>query len=210
MRLRHVKMANNIIEASPYIVLDPFSYCSKWKELFGNDNPIHVEIGMGKGKFIIEKAINNPDINFIGIEKFDSVIVRALQKVNDKEIVNLKFIREDAFNVDKLFNKEVERIYLNFSDPWPKKRHEKRRLTSYSFLQKYDIIFKDKKYIHFKTDNRHLFEYSLISVTDYGYKIDSLSLDLHDDNLEDNVTTEYEEKFHKKGYPIYKMEISRN
>ena len=151
-------------------------------------------------------AKNNPDINYIGIEKFDSVMVRAIEKLEFEDIPNLKLIKIDAEKIIEVFDKEIERLYLNFSDPWPKERHEKRRLTSENFLKKYDNIFKSKKNITFKTDNRKLFEYSLKSFTDYGYRINMISLDLHKDAIS-NVETEYEIKFSNKGYPIYMVDV---
>lgn len=209
MRLRNVKGAKEKIENSKYIVLDYEKYRGNFKNIFDNNNPICIEIGTGKGKFIRELALNNPNINYIGIEKFDSVIVRALEKVEDEEINNLRFLRLDATNIDEIFDKEIDTIYLNFSDPWPKVRHTNRRLTSECFLKKYDKLFKDSKKIIFKTDNRHLFEFSVKSMTDYGYKIEELCLDLYAEPLEDNVSTEYEDKFHKKGMPIYKIVVTK-
>ena len=162
MRLRNVKNKEEILKSSHLLVLDYSSYKGKWKKLFKNNNPIYIEIGMGKGDFILENAINYPDINFIGIEKYDSVIARAIQKIEGiKEMPsNLRLIRMDAINIEDAFSKEISRIYLNFSDPWPKKRHQERRLTSNTFLKRYDSIFKDKKEIYMKTDNVSLFEFS--------------------------------------------------
>ncbi len=211
MRLRNVKNANDFINTSPYIIKDYESYKGKYKKMFNNNNEIHLEIGMGKGDFIIEKAKKNPQINFIGIEKFDSVIVRALQKLDriGEIIPNLKLIRMDAKEIEKVFFKEIDTIYLNFSDPWPKNRHANRRLTSTEFLKRYDSIFKNNKRIEMKTDNRKLFEFSIISFIDYNYKIEDISLDLYSDNLEDNVETEYEKKFHEKGFTIYKITVKK-
>ena len=168
MRLRNVKGSKTIIENSKYIILNPFENKGNWNKIFNNDNEIHIEIGMGKGKFISEIAIKNPDVNFIGIEKFDSVIVRAVQKLEEKEIPNLKLIRMDAKELDKVFNHEISRIYLNFSDPWPKSKHEKRRLTSPQFLRIYDKVFKDKNEIFLKTDNKKLFAYSAVPAKRYS------------------------------------------
>ena len=162
---------------------------------------------MGKGNFIIGKALKNPDINYIGIEKFDSVMVRAVEKLEDMEIKNLKLIKIDAEEIEEIFDKEVSTIYLNFSDPWPKKRHIKRRLSSDNFLKKYDGLFKSEKRIIMKTDNRKLFEYSIKSFTDYGYKIEELSLDLYNDDIIDNVQTEYESKFVSLGQRIYMIKV---
>lgn len=206
MRLRNVKGASIRIELSPYIVKDYKDYKGKFNTLFNNNNPICIEIGMGKGNFIINMAKSNPQINFIGIEKFDSVIVRAVEKLALERIDNLKLIKMDADMINEVFEKEIDKIYLNFSDPWPKERHHKRRLTDANFLNKYDSLFKNDKNIIFKTDNRKLFEFSIKSFTDYGYKIKSLSLNLHEDNIP-NVETEYEVKFSSKGYPIYKVDV---
>lgn len=209
MRLRNVKNAKAQIESSSYILLDPKEYCGKFKELFNNDNPIYIEIGMGKGQFIINNALRYSDINFIGIEKYDSVIVRAIQKIGNQEIPNLKLIRMDALQIHEIFNKEIDRIYLNFSDPWPKDRHEHRRLTSKQFLQKYDLIFKDTKNIVMKTDNRKLFEFSIKSFNDYGYKINDISLDLYNDEHVSNIPTEYEDRFVSRGQVIYMIDVHK-
>ncbi len=209
MRLRNVKGAKEIIESSNYVVLDYKEYRGNYNKLFKNNNPIYVEIGMGKGKFIIDNAMKYPNINFIGIEKYDSVVVRAIQKLEDKDIPNLKIIRMDALEITDVFDKEVSRIYLNFSDPWPKDRHEHRRLSSDIFLKKYDLIFKDNKNIVMKTDNRNLFEYSVKSFVNYGYKINDISLDLHQANYPNNIMTEYEEKFVSKGSSIYMIDVSK-
>ena len=207
MRLRNVKGAAATIESSDYIILNPKDNKGSFNRLFNNDNPIYIEIGMGKGNFIIENAIKNPNINFIGIEKFDSVMVRAIEKLNGKYIPNLKFIKMDATEIDEVFEKEIDRIYLNFSDPWPKKRHAKRRLTHTEFLRKYDRIFKSTREIVLKTDNRKLFEFSIIELTNYGYKIQEISLDLYKDDIIDNIQTEYEKRFNEKGFPIYMISL---
>ncbi len=205
MRLKNVKNAKDIINNSKYIVLNPYDYKGKWNSLFKNNNPINIEIGMGKGNFIIKMAKKYKDINFIGIEMFDSVIVRSVQKLENEDIPNLKLIRLDANYIEDIFDKEINTIYLNFSDPWPKKRHEKRRLTSDVFLKKYDNIFKGKKEIIQKTDNINLFSYSLTSLSLYGYKFDYVTLDLLSENDLDNVLTEYESKFNSKGVRICKL-----
>lgn len=207
MRLRNVKGAKEIIESSNYVVLNYKEHKGKYNKLFGNNNPIYIEIGMGKGKFIIDNALKYPDINFIGIEKYDSVVVRAIQKLENKDIPNLKIIRMDALETDDVFDHEISKIYLNFSDPWPKDRHAHRRLSSEIFLKKYDSIFKDNKNIIMKTDNRKLFEYSLKSFVNYGYKINDISLDLHSDDYLDNIMTEYEKKFVSKGNQIYMVDV---
>ena len=201
MRLRRLKNEKELLTGSKYIIESPKEYCGKWKSVFSNDNPIHIEVGMGKGNFILKNAIKYPNINFIGIEKFDSAIVRAIKKIEDYNLPNLKLIRMDAEEINEVFSKEVECMYLNFSDPWPKERHEKRRLTHYKFLKLYDEIFESQNLIIQKTDNRKLFEYSISSLSNYGYKIDNISCDLHKDN-DDVITTEYEEKFMTIG-PIY-------
>ena len=210
MRLKNVKGANEIIVKGTYFVLEPYQYKGRWNEYFGNDKPICVEIGMGKGDFIIENAIRYKDINFIGIEKYDSVLVRAIEKCDLLELSNIYFIREDAMEIEKIFDLEIDKIYLNFSDPWPKERHAKRRLTSPVFLSKYDQIFKNSKIIQMKTDNRKLFEYSLKSLVENGYKIDEINLDLYEDNIEDNVPTEYETKFVRIGKKIYRGVFRKN
>lgn len=208
MRLRNVKNKQEIMDASSYLITDAKQYYGKWNNLFNNSNPIHIEIGAGKGNFIINKAIQNPNINFIGIEKFDSVLARCLQKIPD-DLNNLKIVRMNALEIEEVFDHEVDTIYLNFSDPWPKKRWHKRRLTSHLFLEKYDSIFKKEKKIIQKTDNRDLFEYSLVSLNTYGYKLVDISLDLHNSSVEDNIETEYEEKFSKLG-PIYYVEAVKD
>lgn len=209
MRLRNVKGAKEIIDNSPYIIKNPNDYKGNYQKIFENNNPIHIEIGMGKGDFIIENAKKYPNINFIGIEKFDSVIVRAVQKLENEEIPNLKLIKIDANEIDDVFDKEISVIYLNFSDPWPKARHAKRRLSSEIFLNKYDSVFVDKKRIIMKTDNRKLFEYSIKSFTDYGYKIEDISLNLYEDDIKNNIPTEYETRFHSRGCLIYKVDVSK-
>ena len=202
LRLKNVKNAYNIIKDGKYYIENYSDYCGKWSTYFNNNNPIYIEIGMGKGKFILENAIKYPNINFIGIEKFDSVIVRAIQKSNEYELNNLVLIRMDAEKIDEVFSKEVSKIYLNFSDPWPKTRHEKRRLTSNVFLKKCDSIFKNDKIIEMKTDNIDLFNFSLESLTMYGYDIIDKTNDLNDN---DNILTEYEEKFRNKNININKL-----
>lgn len=202
MRLRNVKNKQDIMDASSYLVLNPKDYHGKWKKLFGNDHPIHIEIGTGKGNFIIGKALANPDINFIGIEKFDSVIARCLEKIPEG-LSNLKMIRMNALEIEEVFNHEIDTIYLNFSDPWPKKRWYKRRLTSSIFLDKYDSLFQKDACIIQKTDDTSLFEYSICSLSQHGYIIQDISFDLHHSEVENNIMTEYEEKFSKKGNSIY-------
>lgn len=209
MRLKCVKGAKEKVESSSYVILDYEKYKGNYKKIFENDNPIYIEIGMGKGNFIIENAKRYPNINFIGIEKYDSVIVRAVEKLDDILLPNLKLIRMDALNIESVFDHEIDTIYLNFSDPWPKARHARRRLTSYEFLKKYDKIFTDKCHIIQKTDNRKLFEYSIKSLTDYGYKIEDISLNLYDDDINLNIQTEYEVKMLEKNMVIYKIEVMK-
>lgn len=206
MRQRNVKNKNEIIKNSNYFLDNPSNYKGSWQEVFQNNNPIHIEIGMGKGKFIIEKALKYPDINFIGIEKYDSILALALKKV-PADIKNLKMIRLDALNIESVFDKEIETIYLNFSDPWPKKRHEKRRLTSPNFLTRYENIFKSTNHIVMKTDNANLFSYSIKTLNNNGYYILDITFDLETLNDIENIKTEYEEKFTKLNCPIYKIEV---
>lgn len=206
MRLRNVKGADIEVQKSEYVIKNPLDYKGNFKKIFDNENPIYVEIGMGKGKFIIENAVKNPNINFIGIEKYNSVALRAIQKLENLNIPNLKIIVFDASNIENLFDHEIDRIYLNFSDPWPKKRHAERRLTSMTFLNKYENVFKSNKNIIMKTDNRNLFEFSIMNFNNKNYEIIALSLDLHKDNDELNIETEYEIKF-KEEKPIYRIEV---
>ena len=197
MRLKHIKDADKIINRSTYIIENPEEYKGFWNKVFNNDNNIEIEIGTGKGKFIIEKALQNPNINFIGIEKYDSPLVSAVKKLEELDINNLRLICYDALTIDNVFDREISKIYLNFSDPWPKKRHTKRRLTSNRFLEKYDLIFKDTKRIEMKTDNDNLFNYSCESLIEYGYKIIE-----KDTNHISDITTEYEDKFMNIGKNI--------
>ena len=202
MRLRNVKDAYKIVNESDYVIKNPEDYKGKMNSVFNNDNKIlKIEIGMGKGDFIIGMAEKYPDVNFIGIEKYESVMVRAIQKLSEKKIDNLKLIRMDATIINQVFDKEVDTLYLNFSDPWPKKRHEKRRLTSDEFLSKYDDIFSGDPHITQKTDNIGLFAYSLSSLSQYGYTLNYVSLDLENEDI-DNVVTEYEQKFMNLGTKI--------
>ncbi len=209
VRQRNVKNKENIINSSSYFISDPTKYKGCWNKLFNNSNPICIELGMGKGKFIIENAKKYPNINFIGIEKYDSILALALKKI-DCKLNNLYMIRLDVNNILDVFNKEIDTIYLNFSDPWPKKRHEKRRLTSKSFLEKYDLVFKNNNHIIMKTDNSLLFSYSIKSLNNYGYYIDYLTFDLNKENDLENIQTEYEEKFTKLNNHIYKIEVTKD
>ena len=205
MRLKHVKGAEEIIKGGTHYIESPKQLKGEWAKVFSNNNPIYIEIGMGKGDFITENALKYPNINFIGIEKFDSVIVRAIQKTNELDINNLKLVRMDALEINEVFDKEVDRIYLNFSDPWPKERHAKRRLTSPVFLEKYDAIFRKNANIIMKTDNNPLFEYSLETLAQHGYEMISVTRDLYKEDLTDNIATEYEKKFVNRGIKINKF-----
>lgn len=212
MRLRNISGSRDIIAESPLVVHDPEKTKGRWKEIFGNDHSLQIEIGMGKGKFLYTLAAQNPDINFVGIEKYSSVLLRALQKMESEPLPNLLFIRMDAENIAEVFHKEeVDKIYLNFSDPWPKDRHAKRRLPSKEYLERYDKILKKNGMIEFKTDNRDLFEFALEEVSLAGWEIVRKTFDLHHDTemMEGNIMTEYEEKFSSKGNPIYKYIIKR-
>ncbi len=205
MRLRNVKNKEELMKNSSHLLLDGKIYRGKWHTYFHNTHPIHVEIGCGKGQFLIQMASCYPEINFIGIEQYDSVIVRTLQKVPE-DLDNLCFIRMNALDIEEVFDHEVDCIYLNFSDPWPKNRQEKRRLTSPIFLHKYDHVFAKDAHIIQKTDNRQLFEYSLVSLSTYGYQLEQVSLDLHHSDFTSNIMSEYEERFVQLGQPIYRLE----
>ncbi len=204
MRLRNKKGAHDIISQSNYLIKDYESYKGNFKSLFNNDNKIEIEIGMGKGDFIIGKAIQNPDINYIGIEKYATVLLSAFKKL-DMDLPNLKIINMDANYIEDVFDKEVSKLYLNFSDPWPKKKHADRRLTSSKLLDKYNDIFVSDRVIEMKTDNMKLFEYSLCSLSEHGYILKEVNLDLHNSSIENNVETEYEKKFSALGQPIYRV-----
>ncbi|GAB2317962.1 tRNA (guanosine(46)-N7)-methyltransferase TrmB [Alkalibacterium sp. s-m-22] len=209
MRLRHKPYAQDkLLEYKQYVVEKPEESKGKWTERFGKPQPLHIEIGCGKGRFIIEMAKRYPDINFIGIELQTSVIVSALEKQIDEQLPNLQLMQVNAKDLRDYFEPgEVDRIYLTFSDPWPKNRHEKRRLTYKSFLSVYETILNDEGELHFKTDNQKLFEYSLTSFSKYDAVLEKVYLDLHNSDVEDNVMTEYEEKFSKKGNRIYKAVV---
>lgn len=213
MRLRNVKGSKEFIAASPYVIQEPEAYKGKWSEVFHNEHPIHIEIGMGKGQFIHQLAEQNPSINYIGIEMYSSVLYRALEKRMETTLENLYFLRFDAKYLCDIFDaEEVSRIYLNFSDPWPKDRHAKRRLTSAGFLQIYDQILKQDGFIQFKTDNRALFDFSVDTVNDSPlWKIDEITYDLHHSEfLPGNIMTEYECKFAAEGKPICRFVILRD
>ena len=212
MRLRNVKGSREAIEVNPYTINEPETMKGKWQELFKNDNPIHIEVGMGKGRFITTLAMMNPDINYIGIEKYSSVLYRALEKMEELKLPNLYFIRMDAEDICEVFDKdEVDKIYLNFSDPWPKDRHAKRRLTSKEFFARYDKLLVPDGVVEFKTDNNDLFDFSLEQIPEAGWHIVASTRDLHKDATlgAGNVMTEYEEKFSSMGNPINKLVANR-
>lgn len=212
MRLRNISGSRDVIAQSPLVIHEPKQHKGNWKEVFGNDNPVRIEVGMGKGKFIYQLAKINPDVNYIGIEKYSSVLLRALQKMESEPLPNLLFIRMDAEEIAEVFGKEeIDRIYLNFSDPWPKDRHAKRRLPSGEFLKRYDSFLKKDGILEFKTDNRDLFDFALGELDDAGWEAVQVTFDLHRDQemLAGNVMTEYEEKFSALGNPICKYIIRR-
>lgn len=212
MRLRNVPGARETIIENQFSIQQPEQMKGKWAEVFQNDHPIHIEVGMGKGQFIIEMARRNPEVNYIGIEKYSSVLVRAVEKLEDFEQDNLRLIGMDAENIEEVFDKdEVDRIYLNFSDPWPKDRHAKRRLTSTRFLERYDNILTPEGRVMFKTDNKDLFDFSLEQVEEAGWILENHTYDLHHSEYnEGNVMTEYEEKFSAKGNPICRLVAYRH
>lgn len=212
MRLRNITGSREVIGDSPYVVQEPKEAKGRWQEIFGNDHPIRIEIGMGKGKFLYTLAKNHPQMNYIGIEKYSSVLLRAIQKMDEEALPNLLFIRMDAEEITEVFDEgEVDRIYLNFSDPWPKDRHAKRRLPSAQFLARYDVILRKEGVLEFKTDNRPLFDFAVEQLPEAGWQLKVLTYDLHKDPvlMEDNVMTEYEEKFSAQGNPICKYIIYR-
>ncbi|MFU2194222.1 tRNA (guanosine(46)-N7)-methyltransferase TrmB [Streptococcus pluranimalium] len=208
MRVRKRKGAEDYLENHPqYVILNPEDAKGKWHQVFGNDNPIHIEVGSGKGAFITGMALQNPNINYIGIDIQVSVLSYALDKVIESQAPNVRLLRVDGSSLTNYFEDgEVALMYLNFSDPWPKTRHEKRRLTYKTFLETYQQILPEHGEIHFKTDNRGLFEYSLASFSQYGMILKQVWLDLHASNYESNVMTEYEQKFSEKGQVIYRVE----
>ena len=208
MRLRNVKNAYEDLTKSSYFIKNTKENKGKWKKVFQNENPIHLEIVMGKGQFIINMAKTYPHINFIGMEKFASVLIRAIQKVEEEELSNIRFICEDAKNIEDFFEQEITTLYLNFSDPWPKTRHAKRRLTSPEFLKSYDNIFLKDNHIIQKTDNILLFAYSLEELSKAGYTLEKVSLDLANTDIF-NIKTEYEEKFSSLGYKINYVEATK-
>lgn len=202
MRLKHIKGSEEIVKNSIVVIDNPKDYKGKWSSIFDNDNKIHLEIGMGKGSFLIELARRNPNINYIGFEKYPSVLLNAIKVIEEEKLTNIKIICADAYNIDQIFYKEISKLYLNFSDPWPKKRHEKRRLTSSIFLKKYKNIFKGLKIIEQKTDNDDLFNFSVKSYIKNGYLVVGYSRNYFAD-----VRTEYENKFISKGKNINYVKV---
>ncbi len=212
MRLRNITGSREMIAESRFVIHEPKEYKGKWRELFGNSHPLRIEIGMGKGRFIMDLARMNPDINYLGIEKYSSVLLRGIQKMETDPLPNLYFIRMEAEEITDVFDREeVDRIYLNFSDPWPKDRHAKRRLPSREFLRRYDEILIKDGLIEFKTDNHDLFRFALEELDLAGWELLQMTEDLHHDEemLSGNVMTEYEEKFSALGNPIYKYVVGR-
>ena len=207
MRLRNIPRAESVLEACKEVVKNPESLCGHWNQEFQNERPLHIEIGMGKGQFLLTLAAENPQINYVGIERYSSVLLRGLQKRSEMDLENIYFMCIDAKDMAEIFAPgEVDRIYLNFSDPWPKDRHAKRRLTSPVFMSVYDKILAPQGVVEFKTDNRGLFEYSLESIPDAGWEITEYTFDLHNSPMaEGNVMTEYEMKFASEGKPICKL-----
>lgn len=212
MRLRNISGSREVIAESPYVIHEPEKYKGNWKQVFGNDYPVRIEIGMGKGRFIMDLARKNPEINYLGIEKYSSVLLRGIQKMELDPMPNLYFIRMEAEEIVDVFGRgEIDRIYLNFSDPWPKDRHAKRRLPSREFLSRYNEILKKDGIIEFKTDNHDLFQFALDELEPAGWYLEQMTEDLHHnaEMMEGNVMTEYEEKFSAMGNPIYKYVIAR-
>ena len=212
MRLKNIPGARERIAESKFVIQEPKTMKGSWRTFFENHNEIHIEVGMGKGRFMMEMAEKNPEINYLGIEMYSSVLLRAIQKMEEKELHNLRFILMDAREIEEVFDlEEVDRIYLNFSDPWPKDRHAKRRLPSRQFLQRFEQVLKKDGVIEFKTDNRDLFDFAVEETEPAGWEILEISYDLHQDEkmMKDNVMTEYEERFSSLGNPIYKYIIRK-
>lgn len=213
MRLRNIPGAGEVIDNSPYCIKEPVELKGKWHDFLGNNNPIHIEVGMGKGRFLMDLARLHPEINYIGIERYTSVLLRAVQKMQEDELPNVHFLCIDAATLPDIFDRnEVDRIYLNFSDPWPKDRHARRRLTSSEFLARYDLFLAHDGRIEFKTDNQDLFTFSLEEIESSDkWHLDASTRDLHHDAAmnEGNIMTEYEEKFSAIGNPICKLIASR-
>ncbi len=212
MRLKNIPGARERIAESKFVIQEPKTIKGSWRTFFENHNEIHIEVGMGKGRFMMEMAEKNPEINYLGIEMYSSVLLRAVQKMEEKELHNLRFILMDAREIEEVFDhEEVDRIYLNFSDPWPKDRHAKRRLPSRQFLQRFEQVLKKDGVIEFKTDNRDLFDFAVEETEPAGWEILEISYDLHQDEkmMKDNVMTEYEERFSSLGNPICKYIIRK-
>ena len=212
MRLRNIPGARDAIAASPWVIHDPDNHRGAWKAAFKNKGPVHLEIGTGKGRFIMQLAQDHPEINYIGIEKYSSVLLRCLEKQEELQLQNLLFIRGDAELINTYFAEgEIERIYLNFSDPWPKERHARRRLPSSDYLRRYDRILAQGGVIEFKTDNRALFDFAVDETAQSAFEISQITYDLHNDPVMNvgNIMTEYEEKFSKKGNKICKYILQR-
>lgn len=212
MRLRNIPRAQEVIDQSPFVIQNPEQKKGHWQEKFSHAQPIHLEIGTGKGRFILELSQQHPEINYIGIEKYSSVLFRGVEKQDELRLPNLFFIRGEAELITEYFAKgEVEKIYLNFSDPWPKKRNAKRRLPSREFLQRYDAILDKNGTIEFKTDNIDLFSFALDEIPFSHFELDSVTWDLHHDPImgKNNIMTEYEERFSAKGNPICKYVLKR-
>ncbi|MBP3949810.1 tRNA (guanosine(46)-N7)-methyltransferase TrmB [Bacillus suaedae] len=208
MRLRNKPWAKEELDKNPmFVISDPASQKGKWAELFNNNHPIHVEVGTGKGQFLTGMSELHPNINFIGIEKYDSVILTALERLKESDRSNVRLLNQDVIELTDFFAEgEIDRVYINFTDPWPKSRHEKRRLTYKNFLSLYQQVLKPDGDIHLKTDNQGLFEYSLESFSQNGLSLHEVSLDLHKSEIEGNIMTEYEERFSNKGMRIYRCE----
>ena len=212
MRLKNVPGSREAIAQSRFVIHDPQEQKGKWAEAFGRKAPLHIEIGTGKGRFLMELAALHPEIDYIGIEKYSSVLLRAIQKMEERELPNVRFIRMDAEEITEVFGpSEADRIYLNFSDPWPKDRHAKRRLPSRQFLNRYAQILKPEGTIEFKTDNRALFDFALEELEPAGWQAEEVTFDLHADErlMQGNVMTEYEERFSAAGNPICKYIIRK-
>ena len=213
MRLRNIKGSDEIVSNSPLCIQNPIEYKGNWSNYFKNTNPIHIEIGMGKGRFLMDLAALHPDINYIGIERYTSVLLRAIQKMEECPLPNVRFLCVDAATLPEIFAaEEIDRIYLNFSDPWPKDRHARRRLTSSEFLSRYDMFLAKEGHLEFKTDNRDLFDFSVEEIENSSvWNLDAKTYDLHHDEVMNvgNIMTEYEEKFSSKGNPICKLIASR-
>mgnify|MGYP001041841154 FL=1 len=215
MRLRNIPRAEGVLREHPVVIKRPEDQRGCWKQVFGNRNPIYIEIGTGKGRFILNMAERYPDINFIGIERYSSVLLRAVEKYDTEEfnrLKNVRFVCMDARNIEDVFaEEEIGRIYLNFSDPWPKARHAKRRLTSSEFLERYEKVLEPGGEIEFKTDNTALFNFSIEQIKETGWTLTGFTYDLHhnEEMAKDNVMTEYEEKFSRNGNPINKLTAMR-